>query len=111
MYPSPANPVFDKRCSCKIPALMSGRGCPVHDVPPPPQQSRAPLTFRNSKIVYYGPHACSNCGATICKMGSEFGGNAFTYPEGPIYPNTEWHAHVCDPKMVAKHRELSGSAS
>ncbi|HXI43889.1 MAG TPA: hypothetical protein VNH83_28160 [Bryobacteraceae bacterium] len=41
-------------------------------------------------------------------MGTEFGGNAFTYPEGPIYPNTEWHPHVCDPKMVAKHAELSG---
>ena len=60
------------------------------------------LTFRNSRIIYYGPHACSNCGVQICKMGWEFGGNAFTYPEGPIYPNTEWHPHVCDPKVVAK---------
>lgn len=56
------------------------------------------LTFRNSKIVYYGPHACPNCGAMIVKMGHEFGGNAFNQPEGPIYPNTEWHIHVCDPK-------------
>ncbi len=59
------------------------------------------LTFRSSRIIYYGPHACENCGVLICKMGHNFGGNAFTYPEGPIYPNTEWHAHVCDPKRVA----------
>jgi hypothetical protein len=60
------------------------------------------LTFRSSRIIYYGPHTCSNCGVIICKMGHEFGGNAFTYPDGPIYPNTEWHPHVCDPKKVAK---------
>ena len=58
------------------------------------------LTFEDPIIIYYGPHSCSNCGALICKMGSEFGGNAFTYPHGPIYPNTEWHPHVCDPKLV-----------
>src|ERR1700685_3688143 len=56
------------------------------------------LTFRNSKIIYYGPHPCDNCGVLVAKMGHEFGGNAFTYPDGPIYPNTEWHPHVCDPK-------------
>ena len=60
----------------------------------------ANLTFRNSKIIYYGPHACDNCGAVVCKMGAEFGGNTFTYPDGPIYPNTEWHPHVCDPVRV-----------
>ena len=38
----------------------------------------------------------------ICKMGHDFGGTAFTYPDdGPIYPNTEWHPHVCDPELVA----------
>ena len=56
------------------------------------------ITFRNSKIVYYGPHPCENCGKTIAKMGYDWGGTAFTYPEGPIYPNTEWHPHVCDPE-------------
>lgn len=61
----------------------------------------ANLTFRSSRIVYYGPHACPNCAVSICKMGIEFGGNAFDYPSGPIYPNTEWHPHVCDPKRVA----------
>lgn len=59
------------------------------------------LTFRSSKIIYYGPHACDNCSATIVKMGLEFGGNMFDQPSGPIYPNTEWHVHVCDPKRVA----------
>jgi len=60
----------------------------------------APLTFRNSRIIYYGPHECSNCGVLIAKMGDEWGGTAFTYPTGPVYPNTEWHPHVCDPFEV-----------
>ncbi len=66
------------------------------------------LTFRSSRIVYYGPHACQNCGVLICKMGIEFGGNAFSYPEGPIYPNTEWHPHVRDPKRVSKSPRADG---
>jgi len=60
----------------------------------------APLTFRNSRIIYYGPHSCENCGILIAKMGPEWGSTAFTYPSGPIYPNTEWHPHVCDPFEV-----------
>lgn len=60
------------------------------------------LTFRSSKVVYYGPHACENCGRMIAKMGKEFGGNAFDYPDGPIYPNTEWHPHVCNPADVSR---------
>lgn len=60
------------------------------------------LTFRNSKIVYYGPHECTQCGAMIAKMGQEWGGTPFTYPDGPIYPNTEWHPHVCDPQDVMR---------
>jgi hypothetical protein len=58
------------------------------------------MTFDDPEIIYYGPHACSNCGVTICKMAFEFGGNSFTYPDGPIYPNTIWHPHVCDPKRL-----------
>jgi hypothetical protein len=68
--------------------------------------TRRPLTFRSSKIIYYGPHACANCGVMIAKMGHEFGGNAFTYPEGPIYPNTEWQPHVCDPKLAGKYHPM-----
>ena len=67
----------------------------------PPEQIHH-LTFRSSRIIYYGPHKCANCGVLICKMGHQFGGNAFTYPDGPIYPNTEWHPHVCDPRRVAE---------
>ena len=47
-------------------------------------------------ITFYGPHECENCGVMICKMGVEWGGNSFTYPTEPIYPNTEWHLHICD---------------
>lgn len=65
-----------------------------------------PITFRSSRIVYYGPHSCDNCGAMVCRMGLEFGGNRFDYPEGPIYPNTEWHPHVCDPKAPKKISHL-----
>ena len=60
----------------------------------------AAMTFRNSRIIYYGPHPCSNCGVNITKMSDEFGGTAFTYPQGPVYPNTEWAPHVCDPQEI-----------
>lgn len=69
--------------------------------PPPDAHRHNPITFRSSRIVYYGPHACSNCGRTVCKMGHEWGGTMFSYPQGPIYPNTEWHPHVCDPRDVS----------
>lgn len=62
----------------------------------------APMSFRNSRIIYYGPHPCEQCGIDIAKMGSEWGGNTFTYPNGPIYPNTEWYPHVCDPMFARK---------
>jgi hypothetical protein len=68
----------------------------------------APLTFRNSRIVYYGPNDCPNCGIPIVKMGTEWGGTSFTYPKEPVYPNTEWHPHVCDPALI-KNR-LSSNA-
>ena len=70
----------------------------------------SPITFRNSKIVYYGPHECPNCGVLIVKMGTEFGGTAFTNPEGPIYPNTEWHPHVCDPALVRTRKGFSAQS-
>lgn len=70
----------------------------------------ATVTFRNSKIVYYGPHTCENCGQMIVKMGTEWGGTAFTNPEGPIYPNTEWHPHVCDPDLVRERKGLSAAS-
>jgi hypothetical protein len=69
----------------------------------------APISFRNSKITYYGPHDCPNCGQAIVKMSTEWGGNAFTNPSSPIYPNTEWHPHVCDPYFVKQKAALIAS--
>lgn len=83
---------------------------PHREAQPPIEQRPNHLTFRNSRIIYYGPHACNNCGVLICKMAHEFGGNAFTYPDGPIYPNTEWYPHVCDPKVAKKYMGIPTSA-
>jgi hypothetical protein len=83
---------------------------PVVPIPgvPPAFREQHHLTFRNSRIIYYGPHECERCGVMICRMGHEFGANAFTYPEGPIYPNTEWHPHVCVHKHLLAERERTG---
>jgi hypothetical protein len=54
-----------------------------------------PKLVLDKRAVYYGPHACDCCGVLIAKMGREWGGTAYTYPEGPIYPNTEWVLHSC----------------
>jgi hypothetical protein len=48
------------------------------------------------RIIYYGPHECDVCGRTICRVALEQGGDKFDYPEGPIYPNTEWRKHSCN---------------
>lgn len=74
----------------------------------PPTPYKAPLSFRNSKIIYYGPHACDNCGEMICRAGYDWGANRFNYPTGPIYPNTEWHPHICDPKDVQRFNDAKG---
>jgi hypothetical protein len=70
--------------------------------------SKPAMSFRSSRITYYGPHPCDNCGVSIVKMGHDFGGNAFTNPSGHIYPNTEWHVHVCDPSDV--HTTMGAAA-
>lgn len=62
------------------------------------------LSFRNSRVVYYGPHPCENCGETICRAGNDYGASSFTYPSGPIYPNTEWQPHFCNPQDVRDQR-------
>jgi hypothetical protein len=62
------------------------------------------ISFRNSKVVYYGPHVCENCGEMICRSGNEFGASSFTYPSTPIYPNTEWNPHFCNPQDVRDQR-------
>ena len=66
----------------------------------------SPTSWRSSRVTYYGPQNCENCGVQIVKMGREWGGNSFTYPKEPIYPNTEWAPHVCDPDFVKKRESL-----
>lgn len=65
------------------------------------------ISFRSSAVVYYGPHSCDECGEMVVKAGREFGGTVFSQPDGPIYPNTEWRPHLCDP-MVVRKREGEG---
>ena len=48
--------------------------------------------------IFYGPHDCSSCGRKICKASVQEGGESFDYPEGPIYPNTQWNRHNCIPQ-------------
>ncbi len=68
-----------------------------------------PISFRSSRITYYGPYSCENCGIQIVRMGSEWGGTAFTNPTGPIYPNSEWAPHVCDPDFVKQRASLAAA--
>lgn len=44
-------------------------------------------------VVFYGPHACAECGQPIVKAALQQGGQEFDAPEGPIYPNTRWTRH------------------
>lgn len=66
------------------------------------------LSFRSTRIVYYGPHPCQICGAMICKASDHQGGSAFNYPDEPIYPNTEWHAHFCDKPGLPVGHDIPG---
>lgn len=49
----------------------------------------------NMAVIYYGPHACEECGALICRVALEQGGDKFDYPTGIFYPNTQWNHHEC----------------
>lgn len=53
------------------------------------------LTVRKPSLVYYGPHQCPGCTAMICRVSIEQGGRMYEYPDGPIYPNTEFWPHIC----------------
>jgi excisionase family DNA binding protein len=53
------------------------------------------MSHLDPRLVYYGPHPCRNCGRMIVE---EAGGSAFDAAVGPVYPNTVWPPHVCDPK-------------
>ena len=54
--------------------------------------------------IFYGPHPCSDCGKMICKASHTQGGEAFDYPDDPIYPNTEWKRHNCAAKEIPVSR-------
>jgi hypothetical protein len=51
--------------------------------------------IRNPKTVWYGPHQCNGCGATIVKSSIESGGVSLDAPHGHHYPNHEWTQHKC----------------
>ena len=46
-------------------------------------------------VVYYGPHRCPCCASMVCRASLEQGGKMFDYPDGIIYPNTQWRLHEC----------------
>lgn len=48
-----------------------------------------------NNLVFYGPHPCERCGEEIAKVAREQGGDEYQYPEGPVYPNSEWRPHKC----------------
>lgn len=54
--------------------------------------------------IFYGPFACSDCTKMICKASYTQGGEVFDYPDGPIYPNTEWKRHNCAAKGIPTPR-------
>lgn len=61
------------------------------------QAGRDSAILRNLEpdIIFYGPHQCEVCGWRICRVSIEQGGMKFDYPEGIIYPNTNWVVHNC----------------
>ena len=63
----------------------------------------------NDERVFYGPHPCEACGGMICKASRGQGGEEFDYPEGPIYPNTEWKRHSCVSKDCLNRPVLSSA--
>lgn len=64
----------------------------------------------DSTLVYYGPHECGRCGRLIVKAAFEQGGAEFDYPRhDPIYPNTRWTPHACDPADIAARPQPGGA--
>jgi hypothetical protein len=51
--------------------------------------------------VWYGPHECNGCGATIIKLSLEQGGISLNAPHDHHYPNHVWQKHSC-----AEHNAL-----
>lgn len=51
--------------------------------------------IRNPKVVWYGPHECNGCGATVVKASVEDGAMTLDAPHGHHYPNHKWTKHKC----------------
>lgn len=51
--------------------------------------------IRIRKTVWYGPHECNGCAATIIKSSIESGGVMLDAPHGHHYPNHKWTEHRC----------------
>lgn len=47
--------------------------------------------------VWYGPHECNGCGATVVKLSVAQGGITLDAPHNHHYPNHIWEKHVCNP--------------
>lgn len=56
--------------------------------------------IRNRKVVWYGPHECNNCGATIVKSSHNQGGIELDAPFDHHYPNHRWVLHRCNKPEV-----------
>lgn len=77
----------------------------INDTVPGPVPVTLPKEFsgmaisrfiRNRKVVWYGPHECNNCGATIVKSSFNQGGLELDAPHGHHYPNHRWTLHRCN---------------
>jgi len=94
---------FEPVCEdCDTESRCHGAGnCPGKPSQPqaicgqPDRNARVLEICTDNSFIYYGPYKCEGCGRMICKLAREQGGDAFDYPEGPIYPNTNWVLHVC----------------
>ena len=58
--------------------------------------------------VWYGPHECNGCGATVVKLSVAQGGIALDAPHNHHYPNHIWQKHICKPLTLT---EISNARS
>jgi hypothetical protein len=56
--------------------------------------------LRDRSVVWYGPHECNGCGATVVKSSNETGGVSLDAPHGHHYPNHKWIEHRCTVKQA-----------
>jgi len=51
--------------------------------------------IKDPKGIWYGPHQCNGCGATVVILSREQGGIALDAPFNHHYPNHIWQKHDC----------------